>query len=80
MYNNVALPGQNFASDSPMCSGSLILLLRKKCTLFTFDLQIMLSCRSKLIVDRPESLPFRDTFLPCYYGKHLRANMQLVTS
>jgi hypothetical protein len=28
--------------------------------------------------NRPEKLPFRDTFLPYFYGKHLRVNMQPV--
>ncbi|OAL04258.1 cytochrome P450 monooxygenase-like protein [Phaeosphaeriaceae sp. SRC1lsM3a] len=30
-----------------------------------------------LAEEMPDELPFRDTFLPFYYGKHLRANMQL---
>jgi hypothetical protein len=31
-----------------------------------------------LTLNRPEKLPFRDTFLPYFYGKHLRVNMQPV--
>lgn len=31
-------------------------------------------------MDRPDELPFRDTFLPYYYGKHLRANMKPVAA
>lgn len=43
--------------------------------LFHFDFLVIMQM---LTIHRPDSLPFRDTFLPFFYGKHLNVNMKPV--
>ena len=81
LTNVIVSRGLNCALALLTFSASSTLPLLKKCMFITpaslSDWSFVIKI---LTMDRPDELPFRDTFLPYYYGKHLRANMKPVAA
>lgn len=79
---NAVWLGQSYALVTLIRSANLNSVLLKKCQpTSNYQPRFYSECCSVLYwptIHRPDKLPYRDTFMPFFYGKHLRVNVQPV--